>query len=216
MKSNNGVIMKKKVLFIGAHADDIELGCGGTLAKYLEEGYEIKMVVFSKNKNLWPEQKNEFYNAVKILGVSNVEDYEMEACWREFQEKRQFIYDVLEKNREEFRPNIVFVHSTFDTGQDHQTVNQEAKRVFKKTSSIYGYEFPNNNLEFRYDLFIRLEERHIAKKVEALKCYESQTPNRLKAHNYMDGNYLKALAHVRGQQVFSEYAECFEVIRQII
>lgn len=205
-----------KILFVGAHADDIELGCGGALAKYLEEGHKIKIIVFSKNKNLWPEQKKEFLNAVKILGVDDVEDYDMEACWREFQEKRQFVYNVLEKNREEFMPNIVFVHSGFDTGQDHQTVNDEAKRVFKKTSTIYGYEFPNNNLEFKYHTFIKLEERHIEKKIEALKCYKSQAQNELKAHNYMDGDYIKALARVRGQQVFSEYAECFEVIREIL
>ena len=48
MESNKEVVTKKKILFIGAHPDDIELGCGGTLTKYLEEGHEIEMIVFSK------------------------------------------------------------------------------------------------------------------------------------------------------------------------
>lgn len=207
----------KRVLFIGAHIDDIELGCGGTLARFIEEGYKIKVLVFSQNKNLWPEQAKEFPKAMKFLGVEDIEVYDMESAIIEFQRDRQFIYDVMEKNRNNFNPDMVFVHSSFDTSQDHIQVNQEAKRVFKKTSSIFGYEFPNNNLEFKYHMFIKLEERHMEKKTKALSFYKSQTPDKptATAHNYMDADYIMALAKVRGQQVFADYAECFEVIRMI-
>jgi len=207
----------KKILFIGAHADDIELGCGGTLSRFISEKYDVKVIVFSVNKNLWPEQAVEAINSMEVFDKNNFtfEINDLMSCGTVFQDNRQLIYTILEINRNNFNPDMVFVHSTFDTNQDHQVVSAETIRVFKKASSIYGYEFPNNNMKFDYDLFIKLEEKHILKKIEALKCYKSQQSNILNAHNYFDPEYIKALAIVRGQQVLTKYAECFEVIRGI-
>jgi predicted nucleic acid-binding protein len=83
-------------------------------------------------------------------------------------------------------------------------------RAFKKCT-IFGYEQPWNNITFDTTAFIRLEERHIAKKVEALNCYESQ-----KDRIYLNEEFIRSLARTRGVQINSRYAEAFEVIRWII
>lgn len=204
-----------KILFISSHADDIELCCGGAVARFVEEGHTIKHICFSFHKNIYPKNniKKEFEASQKILGTTDTETYNFSGSWGEFQNKRQFIYNVLEKCRDEFKPDVVFTHSSFDTNQDHVTVNEETVRVFKKHASIYGYEFPNNNLKFNYDMFIKLKSNHIEKKIKALACYKSQ--HKKETHNYMDKSYILALAKVRGQQVMTDFAECFEVIRVI-
>jgi LmbE family N-acetylglucosaminyl deacetylase len=209
-----------RILLVSAHADDVELGCGGTVRRFVEEQHIMKHVCFSFHKNLYPQWdvRGEFHRAQQVLGEEenpiDVEEYDLEACWGEFQNRRQFIYDVLERLRDDFNPSIVFTHSGFDTNQDHVTVNAETIRVFKKHATIYGYEFPNNNLQFNYDLFVKLQERHVQKKMEALACYRSQADR--PTHNYMQGSYIRSLAVVRGQQVMTEFAECFEAIRIVL
>jgi len=76
--------------------------------------------------------------------------------------------------------------------------------------TILGYEQPWNNITFNTLSFIPLEERHIEKKIDALKCYETQ-----KHRKYLSDDFIKGLAHTRGTQIEEEYAEAFEVIRWV-
>lgn len=84
-------------------------------------------------------------------------------------------------------------------------------RAFKKNSSIWGYEHPWNNLTFTTDIFVKLEEKQIKKKVEALKAYKSQD-----FRTYFDERYIRALAYTRGTQVNFTYAEAFELVRLLV
>ncbi len=79
-----------------------------------------------------------------------------------------------------------------------------------KQTSILSYEVPWNNISFKTSAFIHLDERHLEKKIEALKAYKSQ------AHRYYaTGEFIRSLAHVRGVQIGARHAETFEVIRCI-
>ncbi len=109
------------------------------------------------------------------------------------------------------KPDLVLIPSSNDTHQDHQTIHQEALRAFKKTSSIWGYEHPWNNLTFTTDIFVRLEERHVKKKIEAMGQYKSQD-----FRTYFDEKYIKALAYTRGTQVDYSFAETFELLRLLV
>ena len=95
--------------------------------------------------------------------------------------------------------------------QDHQTISEEVLRAFKKTSSIWGYEHPWNNLAFTTDIFVKLEARHIKKKIGALGQYKSQD-----FKPYFDEKYLMALAYTRGTQVGYPFAETFELVRLLV
>ena len=74
-----------------------------------------------------------------------------------------------------------------------------------------GYEHPWNNSTFRTDVFVKLEREHLKKKLDALKCYESQ-------HNkgYFSSKYIRSLAISRGVQIDIPYAETFELVRLLV
>jgi LmbE family N-acetylglucosaminyl deacetylase len=97
-----------------------------------------------------------------------------------------------------------------DIHQDHNVIANEGLRAFK-FSSILAYEMPWNNLTFDTSSFVILEERHIQKKVDALKEYKSQSHRA-----YCNEEFIRSLARTRGVQINAKYAETFEVVRWII
>jgi len=208
--------MFEKILVISPHTDDAELGCGGAISKFIEEGHKVYYVALSACEKSVPDEyppdilKKEVAKATKILGIDNenllLHDFEV----REFPGYRQKILDTLIEIREKTKPDMVFTPSSFDTHQDHQTVRQETLRAFKMCS-ILGYEQPWNNISFNTLSFVLLEEKHIKKKIDALKCYETQ-----KYRAYLNEDFIKGLAQTRGTQIEEKYAEAFEVIRWVI
>jgi len=199
----------KKVLALSPHTDDIELGCGGTLARLTEAGADIYVVNFSRSKNHDDDSgeivAEEFKTSMGVLGAK----YEMlDLPTRRLSEYRQEILDHLYNLSGEF--DVIFCHSSFDQHQDHQTVQQEAFRAFK-TKTILGYELPWNCMQFSTDFFIKLEQRHVDKKIELLNCYKSQ------AHRaFINKQYVGDIARTRGLQIQTKYAECFELIRGVL
>ena len=206
----------KKLLIISPHTDDAELGCGGSIAKMISEGKEVFYAALSSCEKSVPEGyekdilKKEVKKATKILGIEekNLLLYNFDV--REFPKYRQEILDTLIEIREKIKPNMVFTPSSFDTHQDHQTVRQETLRAFKMCS-ILGYEQPWNNITFNTHAFVPLNEEHIKKKIDALRCYETQ-----KYRAYLNENFIRGLAQTRGTQIEEKYAEAFEVIRWVI
>ena len=202
----------KTVLALSPHTDDIELGCGGTLARLTEQGSKIYVVNFSRSKNHDDDDDGtivarEFKKSMRFLGA----EYEMlDLPTRRLPDYRQEILDYLYKLSQEHDFDLVLCHSSFDQHQDHQTVQQEAFRAFKATT-ILGYELPWNCMQFSTDLFVKLDQRHIDKKLELLDCYKSQ-----EHRAYIGKQYVGDIARTRGLQVQSEFAECFEVIRAVL
>jgi len=207
--------MFSRVLILAPHTDDGELGCGGTIARFVEEGKEVYYAAFSVAEKSVPEgfPKNiletEVRKAMKILGVSesNLLIYKYEV--RTFSYHRQEILEDIISLRKELQPDLVFIPSPNDLHQDHKVIAEEGIRAFKK-STILGYEMPWNNISFNTISFIPLEERHIKKKIDALRCYETQ-----RYRSYLNEDFIRSLARTRGTQIEVEYAEAFEVIRWV-
>ena len=208
--------MFSKILVIAPHTDDGELGCGGTIARFVEEGKEVYYAAFSVAEKSVPEgfPKNELEievkRAMKVLGVpkDNLLIYKYEV--RTFSYHRQDILENLVKLKKELNPELIFIPSLNDLHQDHKTIAEEGCRVFKMTT-LLGYEEPWNNISFNTVSFVPLEERHIRKKIDALKEYKTQ-----RYRNYLNEDFIRGLAKTRGTQINKEYAEAFEVIRWII
>jgi N-acetylglucosamine malate deacetylase 1 len=206
--------MTKKVLVISPHTDDGELGCGGSIAKFIDEGYEVDYVALSCcEKSVPPEYprdilSREVKEATKILGISQPILFSFEV--REFPKLRQEILDALIRLRNKLQPDIVFTPSRFDTHQDHKTTVEETMRAFKKCT-LLGYEQPWNNITFNTLAFIPLKEEYVSKKVDALNCYKTQ-----KGRAYLNEDFVRGLAITRGTQIEEKYAEAFEVIKWVI
>lgn len=206
----------KKVLFLGAHPDDIELGCGGTVNKAVEEGSEVYFAVFSRCEKSVPEglPKNvlegELYASVKTLSVARDKVFFFNFSVRDFPKNRQDILEELVKIAKNLNPDVVFAPSTGDSHQDHKTISDEAIRAFSG-ATILGYDSPWTSKYFNYSTFIRLSEENVSKKIEAMKCYASQAKRK-----YMNDDFLRGLARVRGVQSDTRYAEAFETIKLIL
>ena len=151
----------------------------------------------------------EVREATAELGIPDssltVHDFEV----RTFPERRQDILELLILLWEEWQPDAVFQPSLHDVHQDHQVVAAEGLRAFKRTT-ILGYEIPWNNLDFAYQAYFALEERHIARKEAALGKYASQQHRR-----YANPEYVWNVARTHGINVNREYAEVFQVYRVI-
>lgn len=208
--------MFNRILFIGAHTDDIEMMCGGSICKFIESNCEIYYSTFSFADKSLPEgfssgaTKTEVLNSVQILGipVNNLTLFDYEV--RVFPKYRQEILEDLVKLRRDINPDLVITHNSNDTHQDHKVISDECYRAFKQYSSIWGYESFKNNRIFKNDLYVKLNSQFINKKIEAISQYKSQIIK------YDNRDAIKGLASLRGLQVNCEYAECFEVMRIII
>ena len=195
-----------KILAIAPHTDDTELGCGGTLARFIEENHQVWSVSFSTADDLKLEQ--EFRDACQVMGIQNVKVFDFPK--RNFWTNRQAILQHLIAMRERIKPDWVFVPSLKDIHQDHQVVSREAQRAFK-TVNLLAYELPWNVPQFNAQQFIKLERRHIELKLNALSKYESQQ-NR----HYFNEDVILSWATFRGSQIDVQYAEVFEIIRYVM
>jgi N-acetylglucosamine malate deacetylase 1 len=203
------------ILILSPHTDDGECGCGGSIAKYTENN-NVYYASFSFARESIPDNfhKNstqiEMLNAVNTLGISNEHIFNFDYKVRNFPAFRQEILEDMIKLNKLCNPDLVFLPSTYDTHQDHNVICNEGFRAFKKTS-ILGYEIIWNNLDFKATTYIILTPEHVEKKISALSCYNSQKIR------FPDGaEFMKTIARVRGSQIRTEYAECFETIRWII
>ena len=186
----------KRALVLAPHTDDGEFGCGGTMARLVEGGCEVRYVAFSIATRSLPEGfppdtlAREVREATAELGIPEdrltVHDFDV----RTFPERRQDILELLVGLWDEWRPDVVF-------------------RAFKRTT-VLGYEIPWNNFDFSYGAYLALERRHVERKVAAVQRYASQQHRR-----YADEEYIWNLARVHGANVNRDYAEVFQVYRLV-
>ncbi len=205
----------ERVLVLAPHTDDGEFGCGGTMARLVEAGSEVRYVAFSIATKSLPEGfppdtlAREVREATTELGIVEanlvVHDFDV----RTFPERRQDILELLIELWEDWQPEAVFQPSLHDIHQDHQVVAAESLRAFKRTT-ILGYEIPWNNFDFSYQWYCALERSHIERKAAALAKYASQRHRR-----YSDPEYIWNVARTHGINVNREYAEVFEVYRVV-
>ena len=205
--------MNKRLLILAPHTDDGEFGCGGTIAKKIEEGWEAHYVAFSGCEESLPAGcprdalVKELECATAKLGIPRDRVSVLDFKVRRFPERRQDILEHMVRLKQTLQPELVLLPSAHDTHQDHQQVAQEGFRAFKMTCML-GYEMPWNNLEFRTTAFTVLEPRHVQKKIDAMACYKSQ------AHRpYANEEFIRSLARTRGSQLGVTYAETFELFR---
>jgi N-acetylglucosamine malate deacetylase 1 len=205
----------ERVLVLAPHTDDGEFGAGGTMARLVESGAEVRYVAFSIATRSLPEGfapetlGQEVRDATAELGIPEgnltVHDFDV----RRFPVHRQDILELLVALWEDWQPDAVFQPSLHDIHQDHQVVAAEGLRAFKRTT-ILGYEIPWNNFDFAYQAYFALEQSHIDRKIAALSKYASQQHRR-----YSDPEYIRNVARTHGINVNREYAEVFEVYRVV-
>lgn len=188
-----------RYLFISPHCDDHEISCGGTIAKLVENGHKVFVDALSWCGN--DKLILEYENATLKLGADLFKPGGFTV--REFDSKRLADYFYVIKNSYDF----VFTTSPLDRHDDHRKVGEQARRIFN--GNLVNYMCPfNGDLSPNY--FVELSEQHIQKKIEALKCYKSQSHR-----SYMSEEFIRSWAIVNGLRAGVKYAESFKIERFI-
>ncbi|MBN2046447.1 MAG: PIG-L family deacetylase [Anaerolineaceae bacterium] len=203
-------IYGKRVCFIGAHPDDIEIGAGALIANICDQSEVLCVTLSDNQKN--PALVNvvdEHRESMRILGVKPENDIVGTFETRKFPHYRQEILEYLLKIHREFRPELVFVHSTSDIHQDHNTATQEALRAFRG-ATLLGFDVIRSSYDFFPHFLVSVEEKDVTRKIEALAAY----------HTYADKYYFgRELTHsilVRnGALAERPFAEGFDILRVI-
>jgi LmbE family N-acetylglucosaminyl deacetylase len=206
----------RRVLALAPHADDAELGAGGTIARLRRTGVEVRIAAFcvalASQTNPPVGSDCEMQRACAVLGVA------ASALWfgpfpvRTLPERRPDVRETLRWLVGDFHPDAVLLPSSTDCHQDHQVVHQEGLRIFQNTT-LLGYDFPWNSPPAGARCYIRLATEDLSKKQRALEMYVSQI---LRGRPYFRGGQMESLAAVRGLEHRGELSESFEAVRVVL
>lgn len=197
------------LLAIGAHPDDIEFGCGGTLIKYAEKGHNVYFLVLTMGGiGGNPEiRKKEQEEAVKFIKAKQV-------FWGNFQDTElpvnKSVISVIEDVINKIKPRIVFFNFFDDTHQDHRVIAQAGVSATRYIKEVLYYEVPSSQ-NFQPDIFVDIGDV-LGRKLELLKIHTSQV-DKTKIKDLTILESAQSFAIFRGYQGRIKYAEGFKAIR---
>ena len=198
----------KRVLLLGAHPDDIELGCGALLHHIVKETDVLCVTLSDNQKN--PDLKNvteEHYVSMAILGVPKEKIVFGPFTTRVFPDSRQEILEYFLKLRKDFQPDLIFVHSTQDIHQDHLTMTDEALRAFRGIT-VLGFDVVRSSYGFFPHFLVEVTEEDVNKKIEALSQYDTY-----RDRYYFNSELTRSIMVRHGALAECPFAEGFDILR---
>jgi N-acetylglucosamine malate deacetylase 1 len=200
----------KKVCFIGAHPDDIELGCGALIANILDKT-DILCVTLSDNQenSLLKNLVEEHYRSMTVLGVKKENVVLEKFITRKFPQMRQEILEYLFKLNKDFRPDIVFVHTRSDIHQDHNQATEEVLRAFRGTT-VLGFDALRSSYGFFPHFLVEVKAEDVERKIQALGEYKTYSDK-----YYFDPQVLRSTLIRHGALAERPYAEGFDILRVV-
>jgi len=205
--------MKKvNILAIGAHPDDIEFGCGGTLTKYSQRGHRLFLMVMTGGGSGAPSETRmaEQAAAQRVLGAEEI-------FWGGYQDTHLGVDAELIKKIESViasvKPEFIFCHFPDDTHQDHRHLAQAVMSATRYIRNVLFYEGPTTQ-NFNPQVYVDIADT-LEVKLEALQAHRSQVMKT----NIEDVSIIevaRSCANFRGIQGRVKYAEAFHALRLFI
>ena len=190
-----------KILAIGAHPDDIEIGCGGTLlylkAKYQAELHTLILTRGEASNDMPVDREWEQEESSRILGIDKRFSAGLPDTAIGLKAAIKFIEDIVGN----VEPDVVFTHYGLDTHQDHRVVAEATVSACKNRGNILYYESISSE-NFQPTLFVDITQ-NIAQKCEAVQAHASQE-KRLKLTDY-----VTVLAKYRAHRINGDFVEGF-------
>jgi LmbE family N-acetylglucosaminyl deacetylase len=202
------------VLCLGAHCDDIEIGCGGTLVELRERhpGLQFVWVVFSGDA---VRERETRAAAAALLGGGphvSVDTHQFRGSY--FPHSGAEIKDVFESLRSRVTPDLVMTHFLLDRHQDHRVIAELTWNTFR-SHAILEYEIPKYEGDLAHPgVFCALSSATVDRKIETLMtCFPSQL-----SHQWFDAELFRGHLRLRGVECNSpsRYAEAFHARKLVI
>ena len=198
----------KRVLFLGAHPDDIELGCGALLHHIVKQTDVLCVTLSDNQKN--PDLQNvkgEHFASMAVLGVPGEKVVFGPFTTRVFPDSRQEILEYFLSLRRDFNPDLIFVHSKQDVHQDHLTMTDESLRAFRGIT-VLGFDVVRSSYGFFPHFLAEVTEEDVEKKIEALACYETY-----RDRYYFNRELTRSIMIRHGALAECPFAEGFDILR---
>jgi LmbE family N-acetylglucosaminyl deacetylase len=198
----------KKICFIGAHPDDIELGCGAFISNITGKTDILCVTLSDNQKN--PVLSNlveEHQHSMAILGVPGDHVRLESFVTRRFPELRQEILEYLYRLNREYQPDIVFTHTRADIHQDHQQTTEEVLRAFRGTT-VLGFDALRSSYGFFPHFLVEVSAADVERKIQSLSAYSTYNDK-----YYFSEAVLRATLIRHGALAERQFAEGFDILR---
>jgi CheY-like chemotaxis protein len=197
----------ERVLAIGAHPDDVEIGVGGTLLRHVFLGDVVAVVTLTRHD---PDHGGP-------VGLARVERSAAMLDVRRYQHGLEAgrisgagpTVSLLEDAVAEFLPTCVYTHSGSDLDRDHGHVHEATVAVAARIPGVYCYESPSVSVDFRPDRFVPIDQ-FLDTKVELL----GDGPSSVDTHPDLDPELVRSTGRYWGRYGGSRYCEPLEVVRE--
>lgn len=208
-----------RIMVVGAHLDDIELACGGTLAKAVNAGHSVKTLIMSKSGYTNIDGKvqrsddvaiSEGTVALNTLGIKDIDILDFPTKDIPFSSD---VVTAIDQYITDYNPDIIFAHHPFDTHQAHEGVAKATIAAARRRNNILFFEpiAPSGRsyVAFKPQVYVDISST-IDIKIASLKQHTSEY-NKFGGEDWIEG--VKCRAGFRGYEMGVKYAEAFEVLR---
>jgi LmbE family N-acetylglucosaminyl deacetylase len=197
----------RRILCLGAHCDDIEIGCGGTILRLIQENRELELywVVLSSNA----ARKREARQAARMFLRNAKRSQVVIRAFRDsfFPYEGKAIKEFFASVRKQFEPDLIFTHARNDLHQDHRVVCELTWNTFRD-HAILEYEIPKYDGDLGTpNFFVGLDEALCEAKIQhILACFRSQS-----GKHWFSEDTFRAVLRIRGVEsnAGGRYAEAF-------
>lgn len=229
----------KRIMLVVAHPDDELLGLGATMNKLIKEHKcTVKVVILgegitsradTRDPKKWKQElaihKKNISNAAKAIGYHEVKTYDLPD--NRFDSVALLdIVKIVEKEKQEFKPEIIFTHHGGDTNIDHRctfdaVITATRPMSHEGVKTIIAFETPSSTEwqasnypnYFKPNLFIEVSEKNVKAKIKGMESYEFE---KRKYPHPRSPKALEIQCQRNGVIVGKEFAEAFMIIRSIV
>lgn len=194
------------VLAIGAHPDDVEIGCGGILLRHVAAGHDVSVLTLTGGEagGIASDRALEARRAADLMGVRLFLTDLQDTSVSESGSTIQTISRVLA----ETGATTIYTHTAHDVHQDHRNVYRATRVAARQTPRLFCYQAPSSGVDYQPSRFVEIDD-FLERKLEVIRAYTSQVAIR----GYLEEDLLRATARYWGRFTRARYVEPLEVVR---
>ena len=207
LTSARGVSRREVALAIGAHPDDVEIGCGGLLLRHAAAGDEVAVLTLTGGEagGEVADRARESQRAAELLSArlihADLRDTSLSDAG--------LTIETIKRAIDETGATTIYTHTSRDVHQDHRNTHNATLVAAREIPRVYCYQAPSTTVDFHPTRFASIDD-FIDAKLEVIRAYKSQVSTR----RYLDEELLRATARYWARFASSRYVEPLEVIRE--